>query len=396
MKYDFSKLDALLKRYADEKVPSASCAVYKDEELLYEGYCGYADLETKTPVTAANLYRQASMTKLVTYTIAMMLIEQGRLSVRQPLTDFYPDWANKKKFVKNASGGWDVVPLEKTITVEDALMMTCGMPYCFGPASPSNPDPVAQAMSRAMEPVWAKGHYRVHDAIHAMAPVPVGFEPGADWQYGFGSEIIGGIVELITERKLSDAMTDFIFAPLGMQDTDCLFRDDLEARLVSMYAKKDGVYTKMPPQIDNGQRPGAEFEEGRPSLMTNVRDFSKMMQLWAHDGVYNGRRLLQADTMRMMRVNRIGGDVLAHYQGGEDRYNSGYGYGYGVRTLLAPREGCGSVGSYGWTGGFGTWCEADPVQGVSIVYMHNCMPNFEQELHLPVRAAAYEAIREAK
>lgn len=396
MKYDFSKLDALIRRYAEEKVPSASCAVYKDEELLYEGYYGYADLETKTPVTAANIYRQASMTKLVTYTVAMMLIEQGKLSVRQPLSDFYPDWADKKKFVKNASGGWDVVPLEKTITVEDALMMTCGMPYCFGPASPSNPDPVAQAMSKAMEPVWAKGHYRVHDAIHAMAPVPVGFEPGTDWQYGFGSEIIGGIVELITDRKLSDAMIDFIFEPLSMRDTDCLFRDDLESRLVSMYAKRDGVYTKMPPETDRGQRPGEENEEGRPSLMTNVRDFSKMMQLWAHDGVYAGKRLLQADTMRMMRVNRLGGDVLRHYQGGEDRYNSGYGYGYGVRTLLAPREGCGSVGSYGWTGGFGTWCEADPEMGVSIVYMHNCMPNFEQELHLPVRAAAYEAIRAGK
>ena len=270
------------------------------------------------------------------------------------------------------------------------------MPYCFGPASPNDPSPVAQAMSKAMEPVWAKGHYRVHDAIHAMASVPVAFEPGEDWLYGFGSEIIGGIVELLTDRKLSDAMVDFIFEPLGMHSSDCLFRDDLESRLVSMYAKKDGVFTKMPPEIDRGQRPGAENEEGRPSLMTNVRDFSKLMQLWAHDGEYAGKRLLQADTMRMMRVNRLGGKVLAHYQGGEDQYNSGYGYGYGVRTLLAPRAGCGSVGSYGWTGGYGTWGEADPVTGVSIVYMHNCMPNFEQALHLPVRAAAYEAIRGGK
>ena len=94
-----------------------------------------------------------------------------------------------------------------------------------------------------------------------------------------------------------------------------------------------------------------------------------------------------------MRQNLLSGDVLSQYQGGPDGYNAGYGYGYGVRTLLAPREGCGNVGSYGWTGGYGSWCEADPVEHASIVYMHNMIPNREQEHHLPVRAAAYGALR---
>ena len=392
MKYDFSKLDALLRRFAAESVPSCACAFVKDGELLYEGYYGYADLEAKAPVTPASLYRQASMTKLVTYTILMMLMEQGKCRMDQPLSDFYPAWADKTKFVP-CEDGYAIVPLEKTITLGDCTAMMCGMPYCFGPAPSDTKDPVLKAMSQAMQPVWAKGHYRVQEAIAAMAQVPVAFEPGTDWMYGFGSEIVGGVVELITGMPLYQAMRRYIFMPLDMRDTDTLFHDDFEQRLVGMYTVQNGQFIRMPADIDRGQRPGEENEEGRPSLMTNVRDFSKLMQLWAHDGVYKGVRLLKPETMRFMRQNLLSGDVLSQYQGGPDGYNAGYGYGYGVRTLLAPREGCGNVGSYGWTGGYGSWCEADPVEHASIVYMHNMIPNREQEHHLPVRAAAYGALR---
>jgi len=394
MKYDFSKLDALLRKFADETVPSCSCAVMKDGEILYEGYYGFSDLEAKTPVNADSLYRQASMTKLVTYTILMKLMEQGKCRMDQPLSDFYPAWANKSKFVARADGSYDVVPLEKVITIGDCTAMMCGMPYCFGPAPADTKNPVLKAMSEAMESVWAKGHYNVQEAIDALASVPVAFEPGTDWMYGFGSEIIGGVVEKITGMRLYQAMREYIFNPLDMRDTDSLFRDDLDPkRLVAMYAGRDGDFTRMPASLDRSQYPGEENEEGKPSLMTNVRDFSKLMQLWAHDGEYKGVRLLKPETMQFMRQNLLSGDVLTKYQGGPDGYNAGYGYGYGVRTLLAPREGCGSVGSYGWTGGYGSWCEADPVEHTSIVYMHNMMPNREYEHHLPVRAAAYAGLR---
>jgi len=391
---NFAKLDAVLREFAEKSVPSCSCAVAQDGKIIYEGYYGYADIDAKTPVTDASLYRQASMTKLVTYTILMMLMEQGKCRMDQPLADFYPEWGKKSKFVARADGGYDIVPLEKIITIGDCTAMMCGMPYCFGPAPADTKNPVLKAMSEAMEPVWAKGHYNVQDAIAALASVPVAFEPGTDWMYGFGSEIIGGVVEKITGMRLYQAMREYIFHPLGMSDTDTLFRDDLEQRLVAMYAVRDGQFVRMPAELDRGQRPGEENEDGKPSLMTNVRDFTKLMQLWAHDGIYQGVRLLKEETMHFMRQNLLSGKVLEKYQGGPDGYNAGYGYGYGVRTLLAPHEGCGSVGSFGWTGGFGTWCEADPVTHTSIVYMHNMTPNDEQYHHHKVRAAAYAGLAE--
>lgn len=393
---DFTKLDALLQEFAANTVPSCACAVARDGELLYEGYYGYADLEHKLPVTPGSLYRQASMTKLVTYTILMMLYEQGKVRMDQPLSDFFPEWAQKTKYVRGADGSLYEEPLSRPITVHDATIMSCGLPYCFAPAAPDCKDPVLLAMSRAMEPVWAKGHYRVREAIRAIAPVSVAFDPGTHWMYGFGSELIGGVIEELTGMPLYVAMRRYIFEPLEMRDTDTLFRDDLESRLVRAYRATDEGFIALPDAFDRSQRPGEENEDGKPSIMTNVRDFTKLLQMWACGGLYGGKRLMREETLAFMRGNCLSDAALTEFQTENGGYNAGYGYGYGVRTLLdrCPGEACGHPGSFGWTGGLGTWCEADPVSHVSIAYMHNMSPNQELYHHHKVREAAYACLAE--
>ncbi len=391
---DFARLDAALREFAEKSVPGCACAVAQDGKLLYEGYYGFADLERKLPVTPGSIYRQASMTKLVTYTILMMLYEQGKIRMEQPLSDFFPEWVHKNKLVRGADGSLHEEPLARPITVRDATIMSCGMPYCFGPAAPDSKNPVLLAMSKAMEPVWAKGHYRVREAIRALAPVPVAFDPGTHWMYGFGSELIGGVVEELTGMPLYMAMRHYIFEPLEMRDTDTLFRDDLESRLVRAYAVTDSGFRAFPDSFDRSQRPGEENEDGKPSIMTNVRDFSKFLQMWACGGVFEGKRLMREDTLAFMRTNCLSDEALHEFQTENGGYNAGYGYGLGVRTLIGrcPGEASGHPGSFGWTGGFGTWCEADPVSHVSIVYMHNMSPNQELYHHHKVRETAYACL----
>lgn len=391
---DFTKLDQVLREFAENTVPGCACAVAKDGELLYEGYYGYADLGKKLPVTPDSLYRQASMTKLVTYTILMMLYEQGKVKMEQPLSDFFPEWKDKTKFVTDAQGNLRVEPVSRPITVEDATIMSCGLPYCFGPAPADCQDPVLSAMSKAMEPVWAKGHYRVREAIQAIGPVPVAFDPGTHWRYGFGSELIGGVVEEITGMRLYQAMRHYIFEPLGMKETDTLFRDNMESLLVRAYRVTPEGFEEMPASLDRSQRPGEENEDGKPTIMTNVRDFSKFLQMWACGGVYQGRRLMKEETLVFMRQNRLCQEALQEFQTENSGYNAGYGYGYGVRTLMGkcPGEACGHLGSFGWTGGMGTWCESDPVSHVSVVYMHNMSPNQELYHHHKVRETAYACL----
>ena len=159
--------------------------------------------------------------------------------------------------------------------------------------------------------------------------------------------------------------------------------------MVKLYARdKDGNLSRTTMPFDSKHLPGPEHEEGWARLFTTGEDFSRLMGMLACGGVWEGRRLLGRKTIDMMRSNGLNETQLRDFQ---DEYNRGYGYGYGVRTLIdkAAGDNNGSLGAFGWTGGFGTWCESDPEDQVSIVYMHNMMPNMETYYHPRVRNAVY-------
>ena len=127
---------------------------------------------------------------------------------------------------------------------------------------------------------------------------------------------------------------------------------------------------------------------GFQRVITNSRDYTKLLQMLANGGMHNGERIMGKKTIELMATNTLSREILE--SDFRDLYNDGYGYGYGVRVLMDKYQGhCnGSIGQFGWTGGTGTWAEADPSEGVSIVYMHNLQPNMEQYFHLRMRAAA--------
>ena len=136
---------------------------------------------------------------------------------------------------------------------------------------------------------------------------------------------------------------------------------------------------------------GNEHEAGWRRLFSTVDDYSKLMQMLSCSGSFKGRQLLGSQTIDLMRANSLTPQQQIDF---EDAYNAGYGYGCGVRTVIAPERGNmnSSIGAFGWTGAFGTWCEADPSEKLSIVYMHNLIPNDELSCHHRVRTAAYGLI----
>ncbi len=386
----FSDLNALMQGFVDRGLPGCACTIAQKGEILYEGYFGKADIKNGKPVTAASLFRQASMTKLTTYAVSMMLFEEGKYLLNEPLYEYLPEWRHTNKFVTLPNGQTEIRPLENPITIRDALAMACGLPYCFGPGQSDNP--TLQAMNVAMKPLFDRGYWTNREAIQAVSAAPVMFEPGTHWQYGFGSEIISGLVEVVTGKPLPQVLRERIFEPLGMKDTDTHFRDDLETRLVRNYrCAPDGALTEMPPEADRVQRPGPENTQGTPRLMSTTNDFTKFMQMWANGGKHEGKRIMGRQTIDLMRTNHLNEAQMKDFT---NSYLAGYGYGLGVRMLIDKAAGQhnGSLGAFGWTGGAGTWAESDPATGVSIVYMHNMMPNKEEYHHLRVRSVAYGCI----
>jgi len=386
----FQDLDRLLNRFAGNTVPGCACVIMKDGEPIYEGYAGYADIENRIPINEHSMFRQASTTKLFTYVICMMLFEQGEFLLNEPLYEYLPEWRDTKKFVIRPNGEIAVEPLERPITIRDALIMSCGLPYCMRPLSEPSANPTLNAMSEAMKPLCENGRIpTLREEVKAMSRVPVMFEPGTHWMYGFGSEIIGALVEVITGKSVRQNMREKLIEPLGLKDTETLLDEEMAKKLVANYrCTPDGKFEKLPPEMDATLMKGSVPEGSRANLISSAKDFAVFMSMLANGGVYKGERFIGRKTIDLIRTNHLNEQQLRDFT---NSYLAGYGYGLGFRTVIDKAAGQhnGSIGAFGWTGGAGTWAEADPSEGVAITYMHNMIPNKEEYHHLRVRAVAY-------
>ena len=394
----YNDLDALLQKFVDDGLPGCSCIIARKGEILYENYFGWADIENKKPLTADNVFRQASLTKVAMYTAAMMLYEQGKFLMSDPIYEYFPEWRNTTKMVYKPNGEVDIVPVERPITVKNIMNMTCGLPYDMIMGDVPVEHPVSQAMARAMEPLKAKGHYTLREQIKAISQVPIAFEPGTRWLYGFASELTAGLLEVICGKPAEVVLKEMLFEPLGMDSSANFFFGDLEDRLVKNYYLKPGKKLGDPDALTT---PPPERDAKFYGPLGAVSGFARVIQLprlHEADADAGKRRRVQRRTDNRPQNDRP--DAYEHTFGHNDprgllnTYLAGYGYGYGVRTMSHPYEGQhnGSLGAFGWTGGSGTWAEADPSRGVSIVYMHNLQPNLEEYHHLRMRATAYGCI----
>lgn len=378
-------LDQLLESFIQRGLPGCGLKVMQRSDVLYEGYFGVTDLDLRTPVTAQTLFRQASMSKIPLYTVMMMLYERGCFLLTDPVGEYLPEWKTSTRYERHPNGYVDIVPTKRPIIIRDILSMKCGLPYCNSDA-PTN-DLVLQGMQNCMRPLWEKGHYTLQEQLAAVSKAPLAFEPGTHWLYGFSSELAAGVIEAVCGRPVNDVFREMLFEPLGMKDTAALFSDrHTKDRLVTLYAKDgDGRLVPGPTFFDKKHQPGEENEAGWARLFSTVEDYSHLMQMLACGGTYNGVKLMSSTTIDLMRSNGLTGKQLADFP------DAGYGYGCGFRTVIDPAQGDlnASLGAFGWTGGFGTWCEADPSEGLSIVYMHNLIPNDEAYYHPRIRTACY-------
>ena len=224
-----------------------------------------------------------------------------------------------------------------------------------------------------------------------MSKAILQYEPGTHWSYGFSSEITAALIEKVCDKPINDVFKELLFDPLGMDSTRAKFFDGAKERLVKMYARKEdnSLEEIVNSPFDRGHLPETETGWGR--LFSNVNDYSKLIGMLANGGEFGGVKIMGRKTIDTMRSNGLDAEMLNDFESDGAPYNYGYGYGYGVRTLIDKARGNhnGSLGSFGWTGGFGTWCEADPEDAVSIVYMHNQSPNMELYYHHHVRNVAY-------
>ena len=384
----YQDITNLLDGFVEDGLPGCALSFAKDGEVLYEHYAGCDNLETGHKLDENTLFRMMSMTKVVVVTAGMMLYERGKFLLNDPLYKYFPEYENTQVVQYDANGNYTLRPAKSPILVKDAFRMSCGMPYEYGESV------TAKEMFRIKRELEQKyGTYDIETEVAAMGQVPIAFDPGTHWLYGYGHDIVSGLVARLSGMPTSEFIKKEILDPLGMKDTFYRFHDGNEKKLIPVYHPLgDGKWEAQKGLLDKYHAEDAKLDNGGAGLYSTIRDYTKFAQMLANGGIHDGEQIIGRKTIDLLRQNQLNDTQLKDFQ---NFYLAGYGYGLGVRTLLSPAEGNfnASFGEFGWTGAYGTYTSIDPSEHFSLVYMHQTDPNNEEFYHLRVRNAVYGCIK---
>lgn len=383
-------LDLLLQRFVDEKeLPGAALSVCRGEEVLYENYCGHQDIARKKPLTADTLFRIHSITKVFSSLCGMMEFERGSFQMDDPVYEFLPEYRNMKVCVRRPDGALFVEDSKVPMRMQDLFNMRVGFYAHDG-------SPTEHGLKEAHDKLGGSKflcNYDQRTEIRALADVPMLFEPGTHWQYGYGINIMAVVVEVVSGKPISQYMQEKIFEPLDMKDTGFRFRPGWRERLAECVKHlPDGSVAPcddvLGDPLDAPYREEAAYEAADCGLISSLRDVQVFAAMLANGGIWKGTRLIGRKTIDMMRQNPQTAQLMKEFHDFMPEM-AGYAYGYGVRTLVDPVAAMcnGSVGEFGWCGAAGPWMMADPAERLSAIFMiQDMLPDYRYYTN-PLRAA---------
>jgi len=345
--------------------------IWRKGEIVRVDTVGQADIETATPMARDTLFRIASMTKPVTSVAALMLMEEGAFRLDEPITKWAPEFANMK-VLKSPTGPLDeTYPAPREITFDDLFTHRAGLAYGFtsvGPIAHAHQKALGDVLNSDMSPdAW----------MAALGGLPLSFAPGERFHYSHATDVLGFLVGRIVGKGFREVLMERIFAPLGMADTDFYFPPEKRERAAVVYRQDDKTGALEPVAFRRHDTPPV-YCGGGGGLVSTADDYLKFARMMLGRGEVDGVRLLKAETVDLMRANR-----LTEAQRAIDflgmPFWAGQGFGLGVSMILDAEKhawmGAGSNGSFGWPGAFGTWWQADPEEDLILIYLiQNSMP----------------------
>jgi CubicO group peptidase (beta-lactamase class C family) len=358
-----------------------SVLVARDGEIAYEGAWGHRDREAQTPMTRDTILRLYSMTKPIVSTALMMLVEEGRLRLVDPLAAYIPAFG--KTQVLSAHG--ELVAQRRPIFVRDLLTHTSGLTYGFLADSPVSKD-YAQAK-------LVDAHATLKDAIDDLAIFPLAFQPGERFHYSVGIDVAARVIEVVSGQTLGAFLRERLFQPLNMADTDFVVPEGKRDRLAAMYGRPDVMGGVTAPESFELWRGGhnekldvsktypvdapGTFERGGHGLFGTISDYFRFAQMLCAGGALDGVRVIGRKTLELAHANHLPLSLLPIEIGGAPLL--GYGFGIGSRVLLdAAASGVsGTAGEYGWSGAAKTHYWVDPKERVVALFMTQSMMSFD-------------------
>lgn len=339
--------------------------IWRKGEIVQLNTVGHRDVAAGKPMTRDTMFRIASMTKPITSVAALMLMEEGKLRLDDPITKWAPEFANMK-VLKDASGPLDeVYDAPREITIDDLMTHRAGLAYGF-----TSVGPIAHAYQHALGSPLANPH-GPDQWMQKLSDLPLSYAPGERFHYSHATDVLGFLVGRIAGMPFQDFLQQRILGPLGMVDTDFWCPPEKRERMAHLY--------KIDPATDALQDVSFPHEDAQPAfcaggggLISTLDDYLTFARLMLNRGELNGVRLITPETFDLMTANRLTpAQREIPFMG--IPFWMGQGFGLGVSVITDPEKqawmGAGSEGSFGWPGAFGTWWQADPEEDMVMIYL---------------------------
>ena len=345
--------------------------VWRKGEVVQVNTVGQRDVAAGKPMTRDTIFRIASMTKPITSVAALMLMEEGKLRLDDPITRWAPEFADMQ-VLKAADGPLDqTVPAARDITIEDLMTHRAGLAYGF-----TSIGPIAQAHEKALGPALGTP-LSPDEWMKRLGELPLSYQPGERFHYSHATDVLGFIVGRIEGKPLAEVLERRIFGPLGMKDTAFHVPRDKQERAAKLY--RIGPETDALEEVPFPFYPEPPaFAAGGGGLVSTADDYLTFARLMLGGGEVDGVRLVKPETLALMTTDRLtSAQREIPFMG--IPFWLGQGFGLGVSMITDPVKqawmGAGNAGAFGWPGAFGTWWQADPAADMVLIYLiQNSMP----------------------
>ena len=377
---------AFQKYVEDEKLPGSTILVARKGKIAYLESFGFRDIESKSPLRDDAIFRIASQSKAIVSVGVMVLQEEGKLLIGDPVGKYLPAF-NKTTVAEKTDDGYKVVDAKRKITIRDLLTHTAGIGYGGGPGKDQ------------WEAAGITGWYfadrkePIQETIERLAALPFDAQPGERFVYGYNTDILGALIEVVSGQPLDKFLAERILDPLQMKDTHFYLPRGKKDRLATVYSSSSDGGLERAPNPGHMVGQGAYLDGPRKSfsggagLLSTANDYARFLQMLLNGGSLDGARILSPSSVSLMTVDHIGEIEF----GGR---GVGFGLGFSILKDLGARGTPGAVGEFGWGGAYHSTYWVDPVNDLVVVYFTQLIPARGVDDHSKLRSLIYQAVIE--
>jgi CubicO group peptidase (beta-lactamase class C family) len=367
---------------ADQKVAGAITMVARQGKIVYFEATGKRDIDADLPMERDTILRFYSMSKPVTSCAIMMLVEDGKIGLDDPVSKHLPEFKDTKVYVRVNGDGFETESAKREPTVRDLLRHTAGLTYgLFG----NTPIDAKYNSVGVLTPTST-----LTDMTKKLGALPLLYQPGTKWNYSVATDVLGRIVEVASSKSLDEFFAERIFRPLDMRDTGFFVPADKLARFAATHGISDAKLTVTDSPATSAFRNRPTLLSGGGGLVSTARDYMRFCQMVAAGGELNGKRLLRAETVQEMTKNQLPDEAFPIAFGPIQRPGVGFGLGFSVQVNRDPLS-ANRVGEFGWGGAASTHFWISPKDELVVIALQQFMP-FSMRLEQAIKPIVYDAI----